>query len=168
MSIVLSSITLDSLIKQGDLSIIRKPQKEGGFNYFITPNVGIKLLHPKIVESNVNYIVLQFEKKTAITLIMLLKSVHNQLIKYIESSYMLSATTKYEVFQEQQDTFTIRCYMPHFKNKYHIETYLRGEKIQFNIPRKNVVLESVYVDVRNIWEKNNKMGYNLEVKVIVY
>jgi hypothetical protein len=81
---------------------------------------------------------------------------------------MLSATTKYEVFQEQQDTFTIRCYMPHFKNKYHIETYLRGEKIQFNIPRKNVVLESVYVDVRNIWEKNNKMGYNLEVKVIVY
>ena len=168
MSIVLSTNTLQEIIGKGFLSVVRKSQKETGFNYFLTPNVGIKLLYPKVIESNSNFIVLQFEKKTSLTLLMLLKNIHSQLIQYIETSYMLGASTKYEIFQEQQDTFSIRCYLPHFKTKYHIETYLNEEKIQFNIPKKNVILESVYVDLRNVWEKNDKLGYNLEVKIVKY
>jgi hypothetical protein len=168
MSIILSSNVFQELIDHGKLNVVRKTQKLGGYNYFITPNMGIKLHHGKVIESNSNYIVLQFDKRNALTLMMMMKSINSKLLDYIEGSYALGTVVKYEMFQDKEDTFSVRCFLPHYKNKYHIETYLKGDKIPWVIPRKNSVLEQVYVDIRNLWHKNEKLGYNLEVKVIEF
>lgn len=170
MTIILNTEILKQLLDENVLKMIRKQQKNTKYyNYYFNENIGIKLYKCKVLYSNENYIVFEFDKYENLMLLQLLRNIHNMLITRLKLMYNISDDLIiYTPYSETDEKFTIRCNIPHIKNKYIIDCFLEEMKIPFNIPKKGIILDTVVLEFRNIWENSNRLAYNIEIKKIVY
>jgi hypothetical protein len=170
MTIILTTDILKKLFEENVLKIIKKQQKNTHYyNYYFSENIGIKLYQCKVLFSNENYIVFEFDKYKNLPLLQLLRNIHNMMMTRLKSMNNYSNDIIiYEPYSETEENFTIRCNILHVKNKYFIECLLGEMKIPFNIPKKGVVLDTVVIEFKNIWENANRIAYNMEIKKLVY
>jgi hypothetical protein len=167
MVLIRNKEELDNMINEGQLSVLCKPQKSSGYNYYFVPNLALNVYNSKILISTPKYIVLEWDKFKCSSLLSMLRSFSQKLRNYVKRSYFVSDDlTVYDIHCEQELTFTIRCYLPQTRGKYHIESWYDGQLDSFKLPKKNLSLSCVNLEIRNIWISNDKMGYNIEVKSI--
>lgn len=172
MTIILTIDILKQIIDNQELKVITKRQhKTNNYNYYLTPNIGFCLYNPKIIVVNPKYLVLQFNKYDNINLLNLLRYTSESIFNHVKkSNYIVQTTTFYHIESEQENTFSIRCYLPQVRNKYSIKVelnnYSLGEEIKFWLPPKNSTYDSVILEIRNMWLNNEKVGFNLELKSI--
>jgi len=160
MTIKLNSQVFSDLVESNEIKLMRKrqPNKDDSYNYYILPKLTFGLYGAKVIVVDPKYVVLQFEKISAINLLALFRQVST----YFTNKISVSNKRVHGFFVEQENTFTIRCSLPGYKGKYFINS---GEE-PFKIPKKNANLNYVEVDIRNIWETDAKVGFNLELKQI--
>lgn len=168
-SLVLSSELLNNLRENNNLNLIKRKQKNSNnYNYYITPNISFNLYKPKVLFIDTKFIVFEYKKHDVLNLYYLLKTT-NDMIKY-KLSYCtrIDLKTIYDIFSVREDVLTIRCYLPQNKGIYNIKFIdsITNETSKFSLPKKGVYLDQVHIDIRNIWEVNDKIGYNLEVRYI--
>ncbi len=169
MSITVTSEIIRDLCSSNRITIIQKRQKNtGDYNFYITPNLSLQLYGGKVIITDPKFLVVQFEKSTHITLLSLLRTTSECITDYLKSCIELDIENVYPLFSEQDNTFTIRVYLPHVRNKYFIETKSANENeiIQFTRPRIGTVLKELRVDIRNLWQNKQRLGFNLELKYI--
>jgi len=157
------------IIETGQISIIQKRQKVSGYNYFLSPNIGFQLYGAKVLSSDPNYLVLGFDIAGHASLFSLLKYVDDKIKDYLKTSYIIESTVFHNLYKhlDTERTFSIRCYLPHLGNRYFTECTSDGKRVGFNIPRKFATIDSAYVEIRNVWESNNRLGYNIELKSVI-
>ena len=174
MSTILNGSILSNLIFTNELKVF-KCSKSGNFkNYFFSPNVSIKLYNPKVTWIDGNSISFSFQKYATIennkivstdniNLLNLLKKINEALIttytQYKENYGHESLDTTPCLFYEKNDYFYVKCSLPNRNGKYHITS-----ETPFVKPTLNTTYTSATVDIRNIWETTNKVGFKLELK----
>lgn len=169
MTIILSSDVLFQLKKERALKLDKKYQKNSSdYNFYINPKIGIKLYNAKVIEHSINHVVFQYDKKDFINLFILLKHINEDIIDLYKTCDSYELKTIYNLYIDKEDTFTIRCYLPHYKSKYSITHYENNKILPFNLPKKYMVYDEVFIDIRNLWIKDNKVGFNLELKETKY
>lgn len=166
--IILNSEVINDLIYSNTLSLHIKFKKNNGKNYFFIPNIGLKLHNPTVswidpLKKNISF---GFNKcdNLSLSLLNMLRYINDKLtIIYNNKSMYPKVLSPF--FFEKGDLFYIRCYLPNTgKGKYHIESYFNNIKEDFTIPRLSSTYSTIIIDIRNIWEDDNKSGFNLELK----
>lgn len=161
-----TTFALKELVQNGNLGILRKAQKQkNAYNYYFTPNLSINLYNANVIVSNEKYIVLQFNKSNSLNLLGMLRNVSVLLYEAIKDCYVLEATNTYNLVSEQDETFTLRVHLPRSTNKYNI-TYEDDKLMPFKVPKKGATLGCATIELRNLWEKDNVSGFNLELKSV--
>jgi hypothetical protein len=165
MTIILTSDKIDALIKENILKVLKKPQKNTtNFNYYFTPNIGISLYNPKVKYIDKKFIVFEFERYKNSSLYHLLKHINTTLQNELKKQYIeLKDKYIYDLFSEQNEYFFIRCYLPNNNGKYFISV---NEDKRFYLPRIGCIYDNVIVEIRNIWGKGDKYGFNIELKKV--
>ena len=171
--LIIMLLTLDKLkgiVEDDTLKIAKKHQKEGGVNYYFSPNIGIKLYKAKVVFKNPKFLVLQFSKDHNINLLFFLRGVNNILLHELKKKHSEMFTKEiYSFFSETETHFTIRCYLPNYKNKYLIQCESSDNSVTyFTLPRLEYVFDNITLEIRNVWHKNERGGFNLELKYIYH
>lgn len=151
---ILNSEIISDIIKNNEMKFLTKKAKNGYYNYYILPNIGLKLYNAKItwIDNNVRTKNMSFKfiKHENIGLFKLLQYTN----KMINDSFYHSQKD-ISIYFEKDDSFYIKCYLP------------TTEKLFDNKPRINTILDGIVIDIRNIWESPNKdLGINLELKNI--
>jgi hypothetical protein len=148
----------------------QKPQTDTiSFNYFLHPNISIMLYNPKVVKTDKNYLVFEFDKYRNIAFFNLLKAFNSSVRESLKSNFELTeGTVIYDLYYERSTVFTIRCSLPKVRGKFMIDSVDNdtGAPCVFRLPRPNAVYSCIRIDVRNLWERDNKIAYNLEVKEV--
>jgi hypothetical protein len=163
--IILNSEFLDNLIKDDTLKILKKNQRVlGNCNYYYNPSIGINLYKPKVKFLDKKFMVFEFEKYNHLALLGLLKHI-NTVLKNITKNKFSELFDKniYDLFNEDDEKFMIRCYLPNYNGKYSIET----DYGKFNLPRIGCCYDMATIEFRNIWKNGEKYGFNIELKRIV-
>jgi len=168
MSIILTSDSLNELISSKTLKIIKKNQKIlDNSNYYFTPCLGINLYKPKIIFINPKFVVFEFDKYEFYNLLKLLQNTNDKLQYKLKNEYSeLFNKDIYNIISEQENTFTLRCYLPNKNGKYFIKC--NESSLYFKLPRVNTYLDFAFIEIRNVWCKDSKYGFNLELKAITY
>lgn len=165
MTIILNSETLLNLKNNKTVILNKKYQKNSSdYNFYINPNIGIKLYNAKVSYITNNFIVFEYNKKDSLNLFILLKNINEYLLDIYKKSDSHESKTLYNLFMDKTDTFTIRCHLPKSKFKYLIYSYIDMDLINFNLPKQGLIYDEVFIDIRNLWIKNNIVGFNLELK----
>jgi len=168
MSIILTSDILNDLIVSKNLKIIKKSQKiSENSNYYFTPSLGINLYKPKIMFINPKFVVFEFDKYEFYNLFKLLQNINDKLQNKLKNDYSeLFNKDIYNIISEQENTFTLRCHLPNKNGKYFIK--FNESTIGFKLPKQNCILDHALIEIRNVWCKDSKYGFNLELKSINY
>lgn len=164
---ILNSETMNDLLSTDTLKLIEKYQRGGsGKNYFFTPTIGLKLYNPKItwIDPYKKNLAFSFYKHENLNLYTMLKYINKSLtLIYKQKAYNPSDNIS-PFFYEKGDYFYIKCYLPNMNKKYQITSFFNDLEESFVIPTVGNSYNTVIVDIRNIWEKDNHAGFNLEVK----
>jgi hypothetical protein len=134
-------------------------------NYYISPTISLKLFNPKVswidpYKKNISFI---FPKYDNLSLLNFLKYVQQRLIQ-LYNKVSPNPQNVASIYYEKGDYFYVKVYLPNTNNKYNITSSFNGEEEQFKIPRVGITYNSIIIDIRNIWEKDNAAGINLELK----
>lgn len=165
MTIILNSDILNDMIKDDVLKILKKNQKViGNCNYYFNPSIGINLYKPKVKFLDKKFIVFEFDKYSNMGLLELLKYINIILQNHTKNKFSeLFDKDFYNLFNEDDEKFTIRCYLPNYNGKYAIQT----DYGKFNLPRIGYCYDMTVIEFRNIWKNGEKYGFNIELKRIV-
>lgn len=164
---ILNSEIMNDLLTTDTLKLIEKFQRgSSGKNYFFTPTIGLKLYNPKITwvdpyKKNVSF---SFNKHENINLYTMLKNINNSLKNLYKNKAYNPVETVSPFYYEKGDYFYIKCYLPQTNKKYHITSFFNDTEEAFIIPKIGCTYSSIVVDIKNIWEKDNQSGFNLELK----
>jgi len=172
MTIVLNSNNLKDIT----ISFQKKCQKQqrtdqvtnNAYNYYIQPKLAIKLYNAQVSLVNERYIVFVFDKFRDSSLLVLLKNISSSILRQLERVDSVNVEQSFPVFSETETLFTIRCSLPSFRGKYHIQQFEDGTLQQFRLPRTKATIESVQLEIRNLWVLDNRLGFNLELKIVEY
>jgi len=173
-SIIINSEIISDLVNSGELKIIRKSQKtRNAYNYYITPNLQLRLFGGKIVFCDAKTIVFQFDKYKNMSLLKLLQHVSEVLLSRLKRSYDIRSESIFTVHQEQELTFSIRCTLPVLSIRgqvsgyyIHDESEVESHQNNFRLPRVGYCYESVVIEIRNAWENAGRLGFNVELKKV--
>lgn len=167
MTIILTSERINDLINEGVLKILKKSQKNNlNSNYFFTPNIGIMLYEAKVKYVDPKSITFGFDKYKNITLYYLIKHINTCLQNEIRKQHIeLNDKKLYDLFSEEDETFYIRCYLPNYNGKYFIKVDDADAK-RFYLPKLGCVYNNILVEIRNVWGKDCKYGFNIELKSV--
>jgi len=166
--IILNSDVINELIKNNNLNFQTKFQKENGKNYFFNQTISLCLYNPKVawIDSTKKNISFSFNKHEHLNLFIMLRYINEKLIQLYNNKIGVNLSI-HSFFYEKDDFFYIKCYLPNIHSKkYLIKSYFNSNEDKFNVPRLGTIYSSVILDIRNIWEKNNKVGFNLELKEV--
>lgn len=163
--IILNSEIINDLISSKTLVLQSKFKKQNGKNYFFIPNIGIKLFNAKVswidpFKKNISF---AFNKRDNMSLLIMLRYINDRLI-FVYNNKSIYPKPVAPFFFEKDELFYIRCYLPNIKGKYHIESYFNNNLESFTIPKLSSIYNIIIIDIRNIWEDENKSGFNLELK----
>lgn len=161
---------IQELIENNELYILKKHQKSGdNINYFFTPAIEIKLYKGIVVYRDQKNITLQFDKILNKSLYNMLSNIHDKLSTLLLSKFEINTDKKFYTMISETDTkFSIKCYLPHNYNKYFIKCSFDNSECLFRLPHLKSELNSVVIKIRNIWETDDKIGYNTEIIDIDY
>ncbi|NBP02835.1 MAG: hypothetical protein EBU90_22510 [Proteobacteria bacterium] len=152
--IIVDSQEIAAMCEDGRLSINMKPQRNGqGNNYLFNPDIGIICTNVSVIELNTKYVILGLNPTDGADGIRLGKHLQN----YLKRSYYIQETVPfYDLVNKTTDKedYWIRCYLPQF----------RGKSV-FDL-RQSDQLESVTLDIKNVWQLSDKLGFNVEVKCV--
>lgn len=164
MTIILNSEVLDNIVNDNTLKILKRNQKiEGNCNYYFTPNIGLNLYNSRVKFVDKKFIVFEFDKYKNFSLLALITRINDVLKNKVRSDYSELFTKEiYNLFSEDENTFTLRCYLPNYNGKYSIYTNFG----KFNIPRVGCCYNVVTIEIRNIWKNGDKYGFNNELKSV--
>jgi hypothetical protein len=165
--IILNNQVINDLIYSKTIALETKYQrKSDNKNYFFSPNIGLKLFNAKIswIDPSKKNISFAFNKYDNLSLLNMLRYI-NEKLTCVYNNKSIYPKTISPFFFEKDDLFYIRCYLPNTgKGKYHIQSYFNNELEIFNIPKLSSSYNTIIIDIRNIWEDDNKAGFNLELK----
>jgi hypothetical protein len=170
MSLILTNENINTLISTKSLHVSRKQQKiRGNFNYFLSPQMCLRIFNCKVLISDPKYIVLEFDKITDSTLYFFLQKISKSLIDYTTSIFNLSEENIfYSLYSDVDSKFTIRCYLPQSQKKYTTKYYVDNEEMPFKCIKPRIFIDQVIIDVKNIWQNNNRIGFNLELAKVYF
>jgi|Laugrespbdmm15dd_1035085.scaffolds.fasta_scaffold00058_15 hypothetical protein len=175
MSIILTLDKLRDMIKEDILKVTKRHQKEGGVNYYFTPNIAIKLYKAKVVFKNPKFLVFQFSKDHNINLLHFLRGINTILLQRLKNTHSEMFNKEiYSFFSETETHFTIRSYLPNRKNKYHIQCESSDNSVSyFTLPKLEYIFDNITLEFRNVWcltnnDGSSKSGFNLELKNVYY
>lgn len=173
MLLITSTDQLTELINLQQIKFVRRNQQGNGSNYYLSPSLMLNIYKPIVYIVTPTYIVFAFDKFHNLTLFHFMKSISYKLLNYLKSCFYIDNSKKlYDFFSQVEKIageplITIRCNLPVIKGKYYIRTIVDGvEDTQFCLPRRNAKLESVLIEIKNIWEKDDKLGFNVELREI--
>jgi len=163
--IILNSEFLDNMIETESLKILKKNQRVlGNCNYYFNPNIGVNLYKSKVKFLDKKFIVFEFEKYSCLSLLKLLRHTNITLKNLTKNKFSeLFDKEIYDLFNEDDEKFLIRCYLPNYNGKYSIET----DYGRFNLPRVGCCYDMITVEFRNIWKNGEKYGFNIELKRVI-
>lgn len=163
---ILNSEIINDLISTETLKLLEKFQRGSGKNYFFTPTIGLKLYNPKItwIDSFKKNISFSFNKYDNMSLYTMLKHIYTSLSYLYKKKAYNPIDNIAPFFYEKGDYFYIKCYMPNTGGKYQIISMFNDKEDKFTIPMVNSSYDVIVLDIKNIWEKNNQAGFNLELK----
>ena len=128
------------------IKIIRRSQKKQDYyNYYIYPKLVIKIETPEIVACNQKYLILKLTESHE-SVKVLLDIMNSHFNSYIKNNF----NTGNKVMSHIHYQDTVKCHFP--PNKL------------FNL--KNT--ESINVELHNIWETGDKIGYHFVVESTKY
>lgn len=160
---------LNLLEKNNEINVIKKEQTGSiiGLNYFVSPKLSIKLYKPKVIFVNPKTITFEMSKINT-GLLGLLRRCDTIITDKIKNDTDIDEKIKYGIFYENEtnNTFCLRCYLPCYKSKYLIKYIEEKQEMHFKLPRLHSTIDEVVIDIKNVWLNGNKIGYNLEVKII--
>lgn len=171
MTTILTLDKLKSMVEEKILKIVKRHQKEGGVNYYFTPNISIKLYKAKVVFKNPKFLVFQFSKVDNMNLFYFLTGINNILLTELRKNHSeMFGKDIYNFFSETETHFTIRCHLPNYKNKYLINCESSDNSVSyFTLPRLDHSFDHVTLEIRNVWYlSSGKGGFNLELKNVYY
>lgn len=146
--------------------------KGGNDNFFFTPRLFLKLYKPKIIKQDAFHMTFLYEKDKNHLLYTLFKKVEDALYKNIYNKFNLPSCKKYNILYETDTGFSLKLYLPKNNNTYCVKMFEKEDnetkEIKFRFPRLNSILDSCDVEIKNIWLKNNILGFNLELKSITH
>jgi hypothetical protein len=87
-----------------------------------------------------------------------------KLKRYLKGQFYLCEKQDFGIVYETEESFTIRCYIPHSGSKYHVICKEGDSDVLYCKPRSGCKYNSVVLEIRNIWETDIKRGYNIELK----
>jgi hypothetical protein len=162
---ILNSEFLDNMIETESLKILKKNQRVlGNCNYYFNPNIGVNLYKSKVKFLDKKFIVFEFEKYSCLSLLKLLRHTNITLKNLTKNKFSeLFDKEIYDLFNEDDEKFLIRCYLPNYNGKYSIET----DYGRFNLPRVGCCYDMITVEFRNIWKNGEKYGFNIELKRVI-
>lgn len=162
---ILNSEFLDNMIETESLKILKKNQRVlGNCNYYFNPNIGVNLYKSKVKFLDKKFIVFEFEKYSCLSLLKLLRHTNITLKNLTKNKFSeLFDKEIYDLFNEDDEKFLIRCYLPNYNGKYSIET----DYGRFNLPRVGCCYNMITVEFRNIWKNGEKYGFNIELKRVI-
>lgn len=163
--ILLNGETLNKLYNTNSLILSKKWQKKT-LNYYFCPTIGLKLYNPQVswIDPSKKNISFMFNKWENTSLLKLLQFIHDTLTTIYNDSAYSTPSTLAPFFYEKDDKFYIRTYLPQVKGHYGIKSTFDNITGPFYIPRKDCTYNSIIIDFRNIWESDNRAGYNIELK----
>lgn len=165
---IITTELLKTLNETQSLSLIKRKQRNiENYNYYITPNLSFELFNPKVMFITPKFIVFEYKKHEILNLFALLKLTNEMIKNKLKNYTRLDLKNVYDLYSVTDDTLTIRCSLPQKNNKYlikNIDMYTNETRV-FTLPRKGILLNSVIIDIRNIWEIDDKIGFNLELKL---
>ena len=87
MSTILTLDKLKEMVEEKILKIVKRHQKEGGVNYYFTPNIAIKLYKAKVIFKNPKFLVFQFSKVDNMNLLYFLTGINNILLTELRKNH---------------------------------------------------------------------------------
>jgi len=162
---ILNSEFLDNMIETESLKILKKNQRVlGNCNYYFNPNIGVNLYKSKVKFLDKKFIVFEFEKYSCLSLLKLLRHTNITLKNLTKNKFSeLFDKEIYDLFNEDDEKFLIRCYLPNYNGKYLIN--VENDR-RFYLPRIGCVYNNIKVEFRNVWKSNDKYGFNIELKSV--
>jgi hypothetical protein len=163
---ILNSEIINDLISSNTLKLIEKHQRGcSGKNYFFTPTIGLKLYNTKITwidpfKKNISF---SFNKYENSNLYIMLKYINKSLVNIYKKQVYNPINNVSPFYYEKGDYFYIKCFLPNTNGKYHITSLFNNIEEQFIIPKVGYSYNTIVLDIKNIWEKDN-VGFNLELK----
>lgn len=163
-------ITSHDVLKTLQIGINRKSQKENNcYNYFFTPNVSIRIYKPLISVVNKDYIVFKFDKYRNSGMYHLIEDINKRLYSVVESNYNIEGIQRDNILLVNENFVYLKAHLPHKNSKYFISVHNKDtDKLSgtFWLPNANAVYDEVVLDIRNVWQYRNKLGYRLELKYV--
>ena len=168
MVYLLTSETLNNLKHTTGISLLEKTQKNNSYkNYYFTPNIGVKLFNPKVVFIDKKSMTIEVDKWKYAGLMTMLNNINTTLLELYKKKTTCHTTLIYPFFVEKDNTILFRLYLPNFRGKYNITSFVNNEDDVFTIPRSGMVYDYIIFEIRNIWEQGDiKTGFNLELKCV--
>lgn len=166
-NIIVSTSSVNELINSGGLCIVRKSQKiKDSYNYFFSPVLQIDLYGATVSWRDAKHVVFRFDKYANLGLLTMLRNVSERLLSKIKHTYIVRAESVFNIHQEQENTFTIRCGLVCNKGRYNVKDDSDGlmDGEYFKLPRIGCCFEQVSVEIRNAWEDPRRLGFNIELK----
>ena len=161
----INSNIIENLIQNRKLRLTLKNQKLNGENYFFNPQLKIKLYNTRIVEIQEKFIIIDFDKDDLQGLKIV--NINKNLKEYIERSINIDNKILYNLYTENTKKIRIRCLIPILNGMYKLEYIRDGTKIAFNNIYINSIIKEIEICVKNIWVKENRIGFNLIVEKII-
>lgn len=165
---IINSSVLSELVQTDTLKIVKKSQKISGCNYYFTPNLSLQLYNAQVMFVTPKFVVFKFDRVQHASLLGLLKSINNTLLYELRRRYSeLYEKDIYHMYSETDTDFTIRCFLPNSRDKYHVTvTNNQNEQLLFRIPKVNASYDIATVEIRNVWVNGERRGFNLELKSV--
>jgi len=164
--IILNSEIINELIRNDSLHFQTKFQRGDGKNYFFIEPISLCLYNAKVtwIDASRKNMSFCFNKYDNLNLFIMLRHINQKLTELYNNKVYNPVSNISAFFYEKDDVFYIKCYLPNVKSKYLIKSIFNSSEEQFIIPKVGLVYSSIILDIRNIWEKDNKAGFNLELK----
>jgi hypothetical protein len=157
---------LSEMLSNGQMLPIQKPEKGGGTNYFLSPVPVIYLYKAKVIMVSNSHIVFSFEKADSINLMMMLRSISESISKLVKSRCDVDADDTYMIHSELDSTFTIRCHIPKSGDRYRVSCMYDGFTKPFRLPRIGAVFDCVGIEIKNLWNKDKRLSYNVDLSYV--
>ena len=188
MTIIINSEILPDL----KIKILKKTQKIScNHNYYFSPNMGMHLYNAKVTFINPKFIVFEFDKRTHLNLLLLMRKTNDRLQTELKKNFSeLFDKEIYDIVSEKDESFSIRCFLPNTlqtvnpsvrqgtlskipgigtREKYNIICKSnQNENLTFKLPRLECIFSEITIEIKNVWENGDKRGYNIELKSVKY
>lgn len=160
----INSNIIENLINNKKLRLTQKNQKVNGENYFFNPQLNITLYNTRIIDIQEKFIIIEFDKDNLQGL--KITNINKNIKEYIEKSINIENKKFYNLYTENDKKIRIRCLIPILNGMYKVEYIRDGNKTPFNNIYINSIINESEICIKNIWIKDDRIGFNVIIDKI--